>query len=119
MHRDCVHLCSPYRAYPLAFNSPRRLHACSALWAAHLQRVGPGRPRGVGHVRGGPRELRGRLATASVKVTGLAQKLGQLEAVNRDLQSKSWANLQLLGQPCNVRAHGRSGHLAAAWYTFF
>ena len=35
-----MHLCSPYRAYPLAFNSPRRLHACSALWAAHLQRVG-------------------------------------------------------------------------------
>ena len=27
-----------------------------------------------------------------VKVTGLAQKLGQLEVVNRDLQSKSWAN---------------------------
>ena len=39
-----------------------------------------------------------------VKVTRLAQKLGQLEAVNRDLQSKSWANLQLLGQPCNFRA---------------
>ena len=39
-----------------------------------------------------------------VKVTGLAQKLGQLEAVNRDLQSKSWANLKLLGQPCNLRA---------------
>jgi hypothetical protein len=39
-----------------------------------------------------------------VKVTGLAQKLGQLEAVNRDLQSKSWANLKILGQPCNFYA---------------
>ena len=42
--------------------------------------------------------------STSVKVTGLAQKLGQLEAVNRDLQPKSWANLQLLGQPCNFPA---------------
>jgi hypothetical protein len=41
--------------------------------------------------------------TTRVKVTGLAQKLGQLEAVNRDLQTKSWANLKLLGQPRNVR----------------
>ena len=40
----------------------------------------------------------------SVKVTGLAQKLSQLEAVNRDLQSKSWANLKFLGQPCNFYA---------------
>jgi hypothetical protein len=40
----------------------------------------------------------------SVKVTGLAQKLGQLEAVNRDLQPKSRANLNLLGQPCNFYA---------------
>ena len=39
-----------------------------------------------------------------VKVTGLAQKLGQLEAVNRDLQSKYWANLKILGQPCNFYA---------------
>ena len=48
--------------------------------------------------------------TSSVKVTGLAQKLGQLEAVNREFQSKYWANLQLLDQPCtlmhaNVRQH--------------
>ena len=40
----------------------------------------------------------------SVKVTGLVQKLVQLEAVSRDLQSKSWANLNLLGQPCNFYA---------------
>jgi hypothetical protein len=40
----------------------------------------------------------------SVKVTGLAQKLGQLEAVHRDFQSKYWANLKLLGQPCNFYA---------------
>jgi hypothetical protein len=39
-----------------------------------------------------------------VKVTGLAQKLGQLEAVNMDLQPKYWANLNLLGQPCNFYA---------------
>ena len=37
--------------------------------------------------------------TISVKVTGLAKKLGQLDAVNKDLQSKYWAKLQLLGQP--------------------
>ena len=48
-----------------------------------------------------------RRAGARVKVTGLAQNLGQPEAVNRDLQSKSWADLQLLGQPCNFRARGR------------
>ena len=47
---------------------------------------------------------KGALFLCSVKVTGLAQKLGQLEAINRDLQSKSWANLQVLGQPCNFRA---------------
>ena len=39
-----------------------------------------------------------------VQVTGLAQKLGQLEAVNGDLQSKYWANLKILGQPCNFNA---------------
>ena len=42
----------------------------------------------------------------SVKVTGLAQNLGQLEAVHRDLNSKSWASLKLLGQPCNFYALG-------------
>ena len=40
----------------------------------------------------------------SVKVTGLAQKLGQLEAVHRDFQSKYWADLKILGQPCNFYA---------------
>jgi hypothetical protein len=40
-------------------------------------------------------------AGPSVKVTGLAKKLGQLEAVHRDLQSKYFANLKLLGPPCN------------------
>jgi hypothetical protein len=40
----------------------------------------------------------------SVNVTGLTQKLGQLEAANRDLQSKYGANLQRSGQPCNFRA---------------
>ena len=39
-----------------------------------------------------------------MKVTGLAQKLGQLGAVHRELQSKYWANLKLLGQPCNFYA---------------
>ena len=51
-------------------------------------------------------------AHPSVKATGLAQKLGQLEAANRDFQSKLWANLQLLGQPCNFRAMHH--HRAAA-----
>jgi hypothetical protein len=36
----------------------------------------------------------------------LPQKLGQLEAASRDLHSKSWANLQLLGRPCSFRAPG-------------
>ena len=40
----------------------------------------------------------------SVKVTGLTQKLGQLETVHRDFQSKYWANLKFLGQPCNFYA---------------
>jgi hypothetical protein len=40
----------------------------------------------------------------SVKVTGLGQNLGQLEAVHRDFQSKYEASLQLLGQPCNFYA---------------
>ena len=34
----------------------------------------------------------------SVNAAGLPQKLSQLEAVNRGLHPKSWANLQLLGQ---------------------
>jgi hypothetical protein len=46
-------------------------------------------------------------AAWSVKVTGLAQKLGQLEAVHRDFQSKYWANLKFLGQPCNFYAWAR------------
>jgi hypothetical protein len=36
--------------------------------------------------------------------------LGQLEAVHRDFQSKYWANLKLLGQPCNFYAR-RNQHL--------
>jgi hypothetical protein len=40
----------------------------------------------------------------SVKVTGLAQTLGKLEAVDRGFQSKYWANLNCLGQPCKFRA---------------
>ena len=48
-----------------------------------------------------------RVSPAGVKVTGSAQKLGQLEAIHRDLQSKSRANLQLLGQPGNFRAARR------------
>jgi hypothetical protein len=41
-----------------------------------------------------------------VKVTGLAQKLAQLEAAHMDFQSKYWTNLKLLGQPCNFYAGG-------------
>jgi hypothetical protein len=43
-------------------------------------------------------EIRG--GTWSVDFTGLAQILGQLQAVHRDFKSKHWAILQLLGQPC-------------------
>jgi hypothetical protein len=43
----------------------------------------------------------------SVKVTGLAQKLNQLGAVYRDLQSKYLANLNILGRPCNFHAMER------------
>ena len=50
------------------------------------------------------------LATGGLEqATGLAQKLGQLEAANRDLQSKSWATLKLLGQPCNFYAIAIAG----------
>jgi hypothetical protein len=44
------------------------------------------------------------LKACSVKVTGLAQKLGELEAVHMDFQPKYWANLKLLGQPINFYA---------------
>jgi hypothetical protein len=54
------------------------------------------------------------LASSSVKVTGLAQKLGQLEAVHRDFQSKYWANLKLLGQPCNFYASAQPFRQMAA-----
>ena len=40
----------------------------------------------------------------SVKVIGLAQNLGQLEADHREAQSKYWANLNLLDQRCNFYA---------------
>ena len=40
----------------------------------------------------------------SIKSTGLAQKLGQLEAAHVDFQSTSWANLKMLGQPCKFYA---------------
>ena len=55
-----------------------------------------------------------------VKFTGLAQRLGQLEAVYRDLQSKYWANLKNLGQHCNFYAHERdlSGPRIYFPYTF-
>jgi hypothetical protein len=45
----------------------------------------------------------------SAKVTGLAQKPGQLEAADREFQSKYWASLQLLGQPCQFHARPSSG----------
>jgi hypothetical protein len=43
----------------------------------------------------------------------LAQKLGQLEAVNRDLQLKYWANLKLLVQPCTFYAPASADDCAA------
>jgi hypothetical protein len=65
------------------------------------ERGSPGAHAVARRRRGGELRLADELpGTRRVKVTGLAQKLGQLEAVNRDLQSKSWANLKRLGQPC-------------------
>jgi hypothetical protein len=74
-------------------------------------------PHARGEPRGGDRVARVHIVELvapaaegpSVKVTGLAQKLGQLEAVHRDFQSKHWANLNLLGQPCNFYAPGSAG----------
>ena len=40
----------------------------------------------------------------SVKATGPGRKSGQLEAVHRDLHSKSRGTLQLLGRPCQFYA---------------
>ena len=39
------------------------------------------------------------LRPLKVKVTGLAQNLGQLQASNRYFRSNCWASLNLLGQP--------------------
>jgi hypothetical protein len=62
------------------------------------------RPNGLSNAEGSLLTSSASVGVAlSVKVAGLAQKLGQLEAVNRDFQSQSWANLKILGQPCNVR----------------
>jgi hypothetical protein len=41
-----------------------------------------------------------------VKSTGLAQNLGQLEASSRDFHSNCWANLRILGQPCEFQVGG-------------
>ena len=40
--------------------------------------------------------------------SGLAQKLGQLWAAHRDLQSKSWANLKSLGRPVTFSLRQRT-----------
>jgi hypothetical protein len=79
--------------------------------AAHGEgTVASAKPSGDGRIR-----CRAEVRHLRVKVTGLAQKLGQLEAVNRDLQSESWANLQLLGQPCSFRARARAAQAPQPW----
>ena len=61
-------------------------------------------PREFGSLAHAAKRMRHSVITISAEGTRLAQNLGQLEAVNRGLQSKSLANLQLLGQLCNFRA---------------
>ena len=53
------------------------------------------------------------LSDLSVIVTGLAQKSGQLEAVNRYFQSKYWDNSRLWSQVCSFRALVESGRALA------
>ena len=80
--------------------APSRPAAAVARSLATLRRAH--RAAGLGGAaRGSPFLQR---CSLSVNVTGLAQKLGQLEAVNREVQSKYWSNLQLLGQPWNFDA---------------
>jgi hypothetical protein len=78
------------RNRPRAQLERQRAHPCAK------PSTSAGRPVGSG--------LDGARQWGNSKVAGLAQKLGQLEAVNRDSQSKYWANLKLLGQPCNFYA---------------
>jgi hypothetical protein len=47
---------------------------------------------------------------ANATSVGLAQILGQLQASNKDLWSKCWANLHNLGQPCEFRVAGPAPH---------
>ena len=67
----------------------------------------PAAPRGVSGGR--PCDADALHNHISVQVTGSAQKLGQLEAVHRDLKSKSSANLKRIGRPYNVYAIGGDG----------
>jgi hypothetical protein len=51
----------------------------------------------------------------SLKSAGLAQNLGQLYGSDRDFQSNCWANLRILGQPCEFYiSYGRIHILCAA-----
>jgi hypothetical protein len=52
-----------------------------------------------------PREV----GSPKVKLTGLAQILGKLQASNRVFHSNCWANLKILGQPCMVNFRFRLG----------
>jgi hypothetical protein len=38
-----------------------------------------------------------------LKVTGLSHNPGQLQGSYRDFQSNCWANLRILGQPCDFQ----------------
>ena len=46
------------------------------------------------------------LGSVKVRFTGLAQTLGQLDDSNRDFRSNCWANLRILGQPCEFQVAG-------------
>ena len=55
-----------------------------------------------------PRRRRRPLGRADLKFTGLTQNLGHLcGSLYSDFQSNCWANVRILGQPCDL-------HLAAA-----
>jgi hypothetical protein len=51
--------------------------------------------------------IRSTVPTASLRFTGLTQKLGQLfEGAYRDLQSNCWVSLRMLSQPCGFYLSG-------------
>ena len=98
---------------------PALAHACGDSVAATARGSGAGRgskvrERKESNAVGGSRDVPGGSAgggAEKVKITGLAQNLGQLQASHRDFQSKFLVNSKILGQPCvfQVGAGGGAG----------